>query len=679
VTESLRFGSGKAPQSTSLIGAHGHHLDGLRDRKRAATIVRPPDLLNVSVQLHKTRVDLAGLMKVLGEHLYSTPTVALRELVQNAHDSCERRRLEDRVDASVGSRVVVVADPRERTLMIEDTGAGLTADEVGRYLATVGAGYTRTLRDREPDAAKGLIGYFGLGFLSAFVVADRVEVWTCSYQNPDQAWRFVSRDGQTYTLEPAPERPIGTRVTLTLGERFTELANPLAIRRLLTRYASLLQHPVHCPLDGSFDHLGEAVNAEPPPWRNSGAHSDLRQRKLALEFAARFESQFEPLCVLPLGDDGDDEGDDGNRSSSIRGLLWVQDSATYGSSDNRRAWVFVRGMMISDDSRDLLPRWAGFCGVVLETDELTPTASREDLQRDASFDRARVQIREALIGGLAALARRDVATWRRILSRHNEALLGAALCDDRLFDLVVEQATLPTSQGDLSLERIRERSQGRIHISQAERGGFEELLFRALGVPVVKGVRYAAGPIARRWAERRGIPVIALGTEISERALFHRVEDSELADARMGSQLREAFGGQRFASELEVVLSRFAPSHLPFVLVPDREVELKRRIEADEADKRISTAALGLARIFTAAITEGPPLRLHLNLDCPAIEQLGRKLATAGPDDPAAARALALLRPLVALLSQIDDHDPTMSSEQALRELCSLTETLLAN
>ncbi|MFV8749306.1 ATP-binding protein [Nannocystaceae bacterium ST9] len=618
--------------------------------------------------MHKTRVDLAGLMRVLGEHLYSTPTVALRELVQNAHDSCERRRLEDH-DPNAEPKIVVIADPGARTLSIEDTGAGLTADEVERYLATVGAGYTRTLRDREPEASKGLIGYFGLGFLSAFVVADRVEVWTCSYQAPEQAWRFVSRDGQTYTLEPAPSRPVGTRVTLALGERFAELANPLAIRRLLTRYASLLRHPVFCPLDAEHeDRIGEAVNAEPPPWRDDREHSDLRARKLALDFAARFEASFEPLCVLPLGENG-----------PVRGLLWVQDSATYGSSDNRRAWVFVRGMMISDDARELLPRWAGFCGVVVETDELIPTASREDLQRDANFDRAQAQIREALIEGLAGLARRDPATWRRISTRHNEALLGAALCDDRLFEVIVEQASLPTSQGDLSLERIRERSQGRVHISQAERGGFEELLFRALGIPVVKGVRYAAAPIARRWADRRGIPVIQLGTEISERALFRRVDEAELADPRIGPRLREAFGPDHFATELEVVLSRFAPTHLPFVLVPDREVELKRRIEADEADKRISTAALGLARIFTAAIVEGPPLRLHLNLDCPVIDQLGRRLADQGPDAPAARRALALLRPLVALLSQIDEHDPTMSSEQALRELCSLAETLLAD
>src|SRR5690606_24642104 len=100
--------------------------------------------------------------------------------------------------------------------------------------------------------ATSLIGYFGLGFLSAFVVSESAEVWTCSYQQPDQAWRFVSRDGQTYSLDEAPSRPVGTRVTLQLREQHLMLANPLAVRRLLTRYACLLRDPIFCPLDATL-------------------------------------------------------------------------------------------------------------------------------------------------------------------------------------------------------------------------------------------------------------------------------------------------------------------------------------------------------------------------------------------------------------------------------------------
>lgn len=613
--------------------------------------------------LHKTRVDLEGLMKVLGDHLYSTPMVAVRELVQNAHDSCERRRLEDREPFEASIRVL--ADPGKKTLTIEDTGAGLTDDEIQRYLATVGAGYTRTLRQRETEGqATSLIGYFGLGFLSAFVVSESAEVWTCSYQQPDQAWRFVSRDGQTYSLDEAPARPVGTRVTLQLREQHLMLANPLAVRRLLTRYACLLRDPIFCPLDATLAERegawGEAVNAEPPPWRDDRELPEVRRRKLALEFAGRFETEFEPLCTIDVG-----EGE-------VRGLLWVQDARTYGSSDNRRVWVFVRGMMISDDARELLPRWAGFVGAAIEGLSLTPTASREDLQRDAGYDRTQAQLLDALVHGLAHIARHESATWRRILSRHNEALLGAAVCDDRLFKLIAEQATLPTSQGDLSLTRILERSRGKIYVSQAERGGFEELLFRALSVPVVQARRYGALAVAQRWAERRGVPLVMLGTSTGEQALFHKLDDDELpADA--APRLREAFA----ADEIEVVLSRFAPAHLPFVLVPDREVELKQRIEADDADKRISTAALGLARLFTGTIEQRPPVRLHLNVDCPVIEQLGEALAR-DREDAGARSALALLRPLVALLSHSDEQQRYMSSEAALEGVCEVAGRLIA-
>ena len=621
--------------------------------------------------LHKTRVDLEGLMKVLGDHLYSTPMVAVRELVQNAHDSCERRRIEAGEDFE--PRIVVRADPAAKTLMIEDSGAGLTDEEIQQYLATVGAGYTRTLRQREQggDASSSLIGYFGLGFLSAFVVSERTEVWTCSYQAPDQAWRFSSRDGQTYSLDAAPARDVGTRVTLHLREQHQALANPLAVRRLLLRYACLLRHPIHCPLDSSASSelvasLGEAVNGEPPPWRDDRELSEVRRRKLALEFAGRFETEFEPLCTIGVGEN--------NPDAEVRGLLWVQDARTYGSSDNRRVWIFVRGMMISDDARELLPRWAGFIGAAVEGLGLTPTASREDLQRDAAYDRTQVQLLDALVDGLAEIARNEPASWRRILSRHNEALLGAAICDDRLFALIAEQATLPTSQGDLGLARILERSHGKIYVSQAERGGFEELLFRALSVPVVQARRYGALAVARRWAERRGIPLVMLGTTTGEQALFHKVDDDDLP-VGAPDRLRRAFAAEQ-GTDVEVVLSRFAPSHLPFVLVPDREIELKQRIEADNADKRISTAALGLARLFTSNIEQRAPVRLHLNCDCPAIARLAEVLAR-DEHDAGAQAALALLRPLVALLSHSDEQQRYMTGETALRGVCEVAERLV--
>jgi molecular chaperone HtpG len=565
--------------------------------------------------LQRTSVDLRGLMQVLGEALYSTPHVAVRELVQNAHDSCERRRLEDA--AAPAPRILVEADPAQGILHVEDNGAGLTADEVHRYLATVGTGYTRELRERDPQA--GLIGYFGLGFLSAFVVAERTEVWTCSYQAPELAHRFSSRSGESYSLVPAPARPVGSRVSLYLKESFRDLASPSRIAELLRRYCVLLRLPVHL---GD----GECVNGEPPPWRAPEA-SALRRKKLDLEFAKRFEGRFEPVATMRL-----DAGD------AVRGLLWIQDGASFATSDQRNVSVFVRGMLISEDERELLPAWAGFMGAVLESDTLKPTASRETLQKDAGYDAAARGVREQLIAGLAELAKSEPAAWRRILMRHNEALLGAALCDPRLFELLAHEVTLPTSEGDLTVSRILERAAGKLYVSQSDERGFEELLFRALKVPVVRGVRFAALPFCKLFSEQRQGTLVLLGTQTGDGSLFRPAQ----LHADDAARIAIWFG----AADRKVVPSRFAPASLPFVLIPNREVLLKRRIESDEADKRIGSALLGLARQATAKLAADAGQTLYVNLDCPAIARL-----LDAPEDKLKL-ALGLLRPLEALMAE---------------------------
>jgi molecular chaperone HtpG len=595
--------------------------------------------------LKQTKVDLGGLMKVLGEHLYSSPNVAIRELVQNAHDSCVRRRVESALPFE--PRIEVTTDAAARTLGFEDTGAGLTEDEIERYLATVGSGYTRTLRDQGHE---GLIGYFGLGFLSAFVISERIEVWTCSYQEPERAWSFSSRSGQSYAVRPAPPRAVGMKVTLYLRPRFEELSREAPVRALLERYCGLLEVPIfyRSPTADGTAHEQPAVNAVPPPWRHADAESSpLRRRREALELVRRFEPGFEPLCTLPVG---------AGEGTDVRGLLWIQDGATYGTSDNRNVSVFVRGMLINDDERELLPAWAGFAGAVLESDALRPTASRESLQKDERYAAAQARVREALVEGLRELASEQPAAWRTVLRRHNEALLGASLCDPRLFDLLCDELTVPTSQGDLPVATVLARSARRLHVSQADRGGFEELLFRALKVPVVQGVRYGALPFCREYVQRHAAKLVMVGTSGGDRELFHRVEPSA-ADAR---RLQEWFGG----GAAEVVPARFAPDYLPLVAVVDREAELKRRIESDDADKRIASAALGLARQFTGRLATRPEVRVYVNLDCPVIPAL----LEATPERAEA--ALALLHPLLGLLSEPDDEGRLMPIDQALAGYC---------
>lgn len=566
-----------------------------------------------------TQVDLFGLMTVLGEHLYSTPFVALRELVQNAHDSCVRRRLED--PQAFEPEIRVVCDPVAGTLAVSDSGAGLTRDEIVRYLATIGAGYTRKLREQHDT--DDLIGLFGLGFLSAFVIATRVAVTTTSYQSPDITLLYQSRTGERFSIEAVDARPVGTTVTLHLKDNFRELSDESALRARLLHYCALLPLPVF------VGHDPVAVNAQPAPWRVADAHP-ARARGIRLDFARRLERRFDPLCTIDVApQDGTD----------VRGLLWIHDAATYGTSDNRNLHVYVRGMLLDDDARELLPPWAGFVSGAIESARLTPTASREDLQRDPAYRAVAAAIAEALVAGMKQVAEHEPEAWRRVLVRHNEALLGAALCDDRLFDLLADELTVPTSEGDLAVAVVQRRGQGKLYASLSPRGGFEEVLFRALRVPVVVGTRYGALPFARRHAERRGGAVIELGTAAGNKRVFPPAELPADDLAFLSNMLTRP--GQR------LIAARFAPAELPLVLVPDREAELKRRVESDEAAGRIASGALGLMRMFTAKIDASVDADLYVNLDNPAIARLLEHRADVDVAHP----GVKLLRALVAFVA----------------------------
>lgn len=591
--------------------------------------------------LHRTQVDLSGLMRVLSEALYSTPFVAVRELVQNAHDSCTRR-LAEAPDADYQPDIEVRVEQGQ--LIVRDNGAGLTLDEIHSYLATVGTGYTRTMRERGDDerhAHNGeLIGYFGLGFLSAFAVSDKVEFWSSSWRTPELAHRFISRSGETYTVEAAPTRAIGSELRLHLRTDVADFSER-GIRLWLKRYCCLLPHPIRYGKD--------AINID-PPWRNKGGLSALRSKALAMEFAELFEDQQAPIAVIAL------------QTDHVNGLLWVRGTSSFASSDNRKLAVYVRGMLIRDDERDLLPRWAGFIGGVVESSTLLPTASRETLRSDANFDQAADEIRQALVRGLIELARDDAASWARVVMRHNQELLGAAIVDPDLFAVMATTLTVPTTEGDLNLPELTARSGGSISISTEEQIGMDSVLMRALKRPVVLGRRFGAAAFSRIYGEQFGVTIIDLGTGTGDAQWFK----SNALPIAQQQQLQAWFA----LPDTDILVREFAPASLPFALVSNREVALKRALEADEANKRMGQAILGLVRNFTQSIDHAAGKRLYLNASNPLLLKLFEL-----PDERRQ-QAVQLLRAL-SLWNSGNDKD--LPFEHVLAQLNDAVLNLLGN
>lgn len=584
-------------------------------------------------------VDLGGLMSVLSKHLYSTPVVALRELVQNAHDSIIRRRIEDSNFAD-DSRITLNIDSSKGILIISDGGAGLTFDEIHQYLATVGVGYTRNLRSQNNDL-DGLIGMFGLGFLSAFVLAKKVVVRTCSYQTPNITYEYQSKNAQNYIVSECEHRNVvGTDVILTLSDEFLQLASEGMLNRLLAHYCILLKEPIYI---GDSD---TAINPAPPPWRTDEVIHPVQLQKKRLEFAKRFETYFEPISTIAV------EKTDG---CDVQGLLWIQDGAFYGAADNRNLSVFVRGMLLDDDAKDLLPTWAGFIGGVIESNYLTPTASRETLQKDEYYSSVQAHITEALITGLSKISKEQPEAWRRTLLRHNEALLAASLCDDRLFNLIEESIKIPSSQGDISPKGLVTQGK-KIHVMLSAESGFEDMLFRSLRIPVAYGHRYAVIPFLRKLVQKKGGTLIELGTEKGNQHFF---TEDKLDDVLM-TKLQSAL-----CDDERLIAAKFLPVELPLVVVPDREAELKHKMESDEADKRISFAALNLVRQFTAKIEDRGEVRLFLNTNNPAIAHILDLLSK----DKSADTALLLLKSIKSIMTACGDTNISVDLNGALNNI----------
>lgn len=547
----------------------------------------------MSSQIKHTQVNLDGLLEVLGQNLYSTPAVALRELIQNAHDACLRYQLE--AGHPKPFQIDLYTDPGNNVLVIQDNGSGLTRDEVGDYLATIGSGYTRILRQR--TATDEMIGYFGLGFLSAYVVADKVEVYTTSYQEPESTWLFTSSGGKTFSISESASQSVGSRIVLRLKAGFSELSDSGVVSALVRKYCSLLPIPI------TINERPEPINNVTPPWAEQGV-SPLQLKRRQMAFAELFEADYAPLACISLPENDLD----------LDGLLWIQDGSSYVSSDSRNVSVFIRNMFITDKEADLLPRWAGFVGLVVESPRFKPTASRESLQEDDYYRRVREFIREALVTGLRNLVLQEPEAWGRILVRHNQALIGAAVVDDRLFEATKRSIKLPTNTGEFTVPQLVKKSQGALYLKPEVAASSEDMLLAAQGIPLIKGYLYGVSAYCQKFSQLEGVRLRNLGTGEGQEQLLRRVTVSAVVEQRLTALFEEP--------DVDVRFAEFEPDEVPLVYFSNRDAIRKNRIESDEAASRISSAALSLARLHTRTIEQDKERIVYINLLNPVIQKL---------------------------------------------------------
>jgi len=367
------------------------------------------------------------VVDLLSHHLYASPRVYVRELLQNAVDAITARRSGD-PSAPARVRIEPPDLTGDGTLRVSDTGVGLTEEQVHQFLATIGRS---SKRDDFGFARHDFLGQFGIGLLSCFLVADEIRVLTRAEGSPTVLWRGFA-DGR-YSAVPAEQEraEIGTTVTLVPRRDTEQWLVRRTVVELATLYGSLL--PV------AVEVADLPVSGDGLPWQGS---ADGRRERLMTYCQELFG--FVPFDIVDL-------------SVPAAGLTGVAFVLPTPANPAARAGhrVYLKRMLLAEGAEGVLPEWAFFARCVIDTSELRPTASREALYEDSLLDATRDALGDQLRGWLVRLAGRDVRRLTEFLEIHHLGVKALALHDDEMLRLVDRWWPMETNIGRMTLADFR--------------------------------------------------------------------------------------------------------------------------------------------------------------------------------------------------------------------------------
>ena len=369
---------------------------------------------------HSFQAEIQQLLSIVIHSLYTDREVFVRELVSNAADACEKLRFLQASGQSPtgdnGPSIAITANEAESTLTIADTGIGMNRDELVQNLGTIAHSGTKAFlkalaEQQKPDTR--LIGQFGVGFYSAFMVAKQVTVVTRSQAAGSEGWKWTSEGGNGYTLESAPDAAPGTQITLSLKDEAKEFAQAGNLERIVKRYSNFVAFPLE--LDGKRVNTVQAIWArsknevkeeEYKEFYEYLAH-DNEPPKYRLHFTADAPIAIQALLFVP------------SRSLEMPGMV-RQESEVH---------LYCRKVLIESKPKGLLPEWLRFVRGVVDSEDLPLNVSRERMQDSDLMRKLSKALTNRFLKHLAEEAEKDAAAYDGFYSEYHRFLKEGVLSD----------------------------------------------------------------------------------------------------------------------------------------------------------------------------------------------------------------------------------------------------------
>lgn len=360
------------------------------------------------------QAEISRLLHLLSESLYQNKEITIRELVSNASDACDKLRHASLTDKSADAsdlQITIEPNAEDKILTIRDNGVGMTRDELMKNLGTIAHSgsleFLQNLKKSDNKDDVSLIGQFGVGFYSSFMLAERVEVRTRSFTE-DTGWIWESTGDGTFTItEPETALAQGTEIRLHLKKGLEEYTEEPRLKHILKKYSTFVPHPIKL----GADH----VNNQTPIWVEPKSTVTDEQYEAFYEYLTTFPGQ-KPLWHLHLTADS---------PFQFHSILYCPDANFEKMGFGRMEQglhLCARRILVQNDNRDLLPDYLRFLKGIVDSEDLPLNVSREALQDNTVFNKMKKVITKKILDHLDAFATEDALTYKKFYDEFGAVL-----------------------------------------------------------------------------------------------------------------------------------------------------------------------------------------------------------------------------------------------------------------
>ncbi len=543
----------------------------------------------INMEKGSVSIDAQNIMPVIKRWLYSDQDIFLREVVSNACDAITKHRM--KFGQEDNAQVLVTVNKEAGTLTISDTGIGMTADEVRRYINQVAfSGATEFMKQFEGDDKKGdIIGHFGLGFYSVFMVSSKVEIVTLSADEGAEAVHWVSEDGMSFELGAGERASHGTDIILHISEDAKEFLEMYRVREVLNRYCGYMAYPVYVfdanakpyereePIEGETNEDGtprkQKVMVEPKPslinetaplWLKKPSECEEQDY---LDFYHKMFGYEDPLFWVHLNVD---------YPFNLKGILYFPKLKNDFGANEGQVKLFSGQVFVADNVKEVIPEFLMLLKGVIDCPDLPLNVSRSFLQNDGTVKKLSAHITKKVADRLVGLFNTERETYQKYWEDIHPFVKFGCMKDAKFYEQV-KKALLYKTVDDrfLTLQEYKDANATKAekkvyYTNDQKRQAASVAMYTSRGIDVVvmehlidgnfqSFLEYTEGEEAPQFA-RVDADVSGL-TEESD-------EGAGLDQAKLSDMFRKATG----QAEMPVNLEALSDAELPAIVTEDEQM-----------------------------------------------------------------------------------------------------------